>query len=451
MPQPNILFIPVDDLRPQLGCYDHPQMKTPHLDRLAGEGTLFRQAYCQVPVCGASRASLLTGLRPRRTRFLDYLTRVDEDAPGAITLPQHFRENGYETVSVGKVFHHQDDSAERSWVKEPWHPHPSPGERWRNYLTKEAQDLATADEGRGPAFERAEVSDDAYYDGQIADRAIAELARLRGRDAPFFLAAGFIRPHLPFNAPSRYWDQYHEGDIHLADNPYAPQDAPERALHNFGELRSYGNIPDEGPLAEETEHSLVHGYYAATSYVDAQIGRLLRALEDFQLAKNTIVVVWGDHGWQLGEHGMWCKHCNFKTSLNAPMIFRVPDQRGGVSTDAIVEFIDIYPTLCDLAGLPVPSDLPGVSLTPTLEDPDARVKEAAFSRWYDGESVRTDDYLFTEWIAEDGTPEERMMYDHEQDPDENVNIAVRQENDERMREFSEMLGEVRREKDRYDA
>ena len=442
MAQPNILFIPVDDLRPQLGCYGQSQMKTPRLDQLAAEGTLYNQAYCQVPVCGASRASLLTGIRPTRTRFLDYMACVDEDLPGALTLPQHFKENGYETISAGKVFHHRTDSAPRSWDGDPWQPTWRDGDRWRNYLTPEAIELANIENHRGPPFECADVPDNAYFDGQIADRAIAELSTLRCQDKPFFLAAGFLKPHLPFNAPKRYWDLYREGDVNLADNPFAPQDAPDRATHNFGELRQYFNVPKEGPLPAEMAHRLVHGYYACTSYVDAQIGRLLDALEYYHLAENTIVVVWGDHGWQLGEHGLWCKHCNFNTSLNAPMIFRAPDQRGGVRTDAIVEFTDIFPTLSDLAGLAIPEHLDGVSLVSTLDDARARVKDAAYSRYHAGESVRTENFLFTEWCDDDGEPE-RMLYDHDQDGAENVNISERPENAERVARFSAMLEAIR--------
>ncbi|MBS3762012.1 MAG: sulfatase [Planctomycetes bacterium] len=443
MTDTNVLFIPVDDLRPQIGCYGRSQMKTPHLDQLAGEGTLFNQAYCQVPVCGASRASLLSGRRPTRERFVDYLARVDEDLPSARTLPQHFKENGYETISVGKVFHHSTDCAERSWCAEPWRPSSNKGVGWRNYLTPEAIAVAKEEGHRGPPYECAEVPDNAYFDGRIADRAIAELESLKRSDKPFFLAAGFLKPHLPFNAPKKYWDLYGENDVNLADNPFAPEGAPEQALHNFGELRAYFDIPEEGPVPDDMARNLVHGYYACTSFVDAQIGRLLQALRENDLAKNTIVVVWGDHGWQLGEHGMWCKHCNFKTSLNAPLIFRVPDQRGGVKTDAISEFADIYPTLCELTGIDEPDNLAGVSLVSTLDDPDARVKDAAYSRWYGGESVRTENFLFTEWRDENGETEARMLYDHDSDPDENVNVAGNPENAEVVERFSGLLAENR--------
>ncbi|MFW5681971.1 MAG: sulfatase [Phycisphaeraceae bacterium] len=450
MTRPNVLFIPVDDLRPQLGCYGRSQMKTPHMDRLAAEGTVYENAYCQVPVCGASRASLLSGLRPTRTRFVDFLAAVDEDMPGALTLPEHFRHCGYETVSVGKVFHHNHDTGRRSWTREPWHPaQPTGGAprggRWRNYLTPEAQAQARADGKSGPPFECAEVMDNAYHDGQIADRAIHELSRMRGSDRPFFLAAGFLKPHLPFNAPKKYWDLYREDDLSLADNPFAPENAPSQAVHNSGELRNYFDVPKQGPLPESLQRQLVHGYYAATSYVDAQIGRVLRALEDFQFADHTIVCLWGDHGWQLGEHGMWCKHCNFETSLNAPMIFRVPGQKPERRSRAIVEFLDIYPTLCDLADLSIPTHLHGTSLASTIEDEQARVKHAAYSRWYAGESIRTENYLYTQWTRPDGAEESCMLFDHDADPDENVNIATDARHADRIERYNEMLARTRAE------
>ncbi len=442
MRRPNILFIPVDDLRPQLGCYGHPRMKTPHLDALAAEGTLFCEAYCQVPVCGASRASLLTGIRPTHSRFLDYQTSVDVDLPGALTMPQYFKDNGYETISVGKVFHHMDDSAQRSWSVEPWRPD---GGRWRNYITPEAIALDRDNEHRGPPFERADVPDNAYFDGRIADRAIAELHALRGRDEPFFLAAGFLKPHLPFNAPGKYWKLYGEEEVNLADNPFPPRDAPARALHNWGELRNYFDVPRESPLPDDMARRLVHGYYACTSYTDAQIGRLLEALRTYRLEDSTIVVVWGDHGWQLGEHGLWCKHCNFRTSLNSPLIVHVPGQRGGVRTDAITEFVDIFPTLCDLTGLAIPEHLPGMSFAPALDSSDARVKDAAFSRWNRGESVRAENFLYTEWPGENGAGAERMLYDHSSDPDENINVSEHSENAEVIDRLSAMLTGVRNE------
>lgn len=422
--RPNVLFLVVDDLRPQLGCYGRSQMRTPHIDGLASRGVLFRRAYCQVPVCGATRASLLTGVRPLRDRFVNYATWADADLPGAVTLPQHFREQGYFTHSCGKVFHHLPDAAERSWSEPPWAVSGIRGS-WRNYLLPENIARDVSNKNRGPAFERADVPDNAYRDGQIADHAVGQLGRLAARDRPFFLAVGFVKPHLPFNAPSRYWDLYPPEDVHLADNPFAPEGAPPEALHNWGELRAYFDIPAEGPVSEEMARNLVHGYYAATSYTDAQVGRVLGEFDRLGLRESTIIVLWGDHGWQLGEHGLWCKHCNFNTSLNAPLIVSTPDLTGGKDADGLVEFVDVYPTLCELAGLDLPEHLEGTSFGPLMAAPRRNWKPAVFSRYFAGDSVRTDRHLYTEWTDEEGNLRARMLYDHEADPAENVNLADR--------------------------
>ncbi|MFW6189973.1 MAG: sulfatase [Planctomycetota bacterium] len=435
--RPNVLFIVVDDLRPQLGCYGHQQMVTPHIDRLAERGVTFRRAYCQVPVCGATRASLLTGVRPLRDRFTDYKTWVEEDLPDALTLPEHFRKHGYVTLSNGKVFHHRTDTAERSWSEEPWHPNKEGGD-WRNYLLEESTKGAEPG-AAGTPFECAEVPDNAYFDGQIADRTVRDLNRLADVDGPWFLAAGFLKPHLPFNAPKRYWDLYRREDVNLADNPFPPEGAPEQALHNWGELRAYLGIPAEGPLSDDLSRDMVHGYYAATSYTDAQVGRVLRELERLGMRENTAVVLWGDHGWQLGEHGLWCKHCNFNTSLNAPLMVSFAGLGAGAAPSALVEFIDVYPTLCDLAGLPLPDHLQGSSFLPLLEEPEREWKRAVFSRYKAGDSVRTDRYLYTRWTDEQGEMTARMLYDHEADPDENVNVVERLEHEQTVAEVEDIL------------
>lgn len=439
--RPNILFIPVDDLRPQLHCYGQEQSVSPNIDRLAHEGVVFTRPYCQVPVCGATRASLLTGVRPTRDRFVTFRTNSDEDLPNALTLPQHFRNHGYITISDGKVFHHNGDTAERSWSRPPWLPHHDPDETWRNYLLAENKAADVSNDHRGPPFECAEVPDNAYDDGRIADRAIHDLHELAAQDAPFFLAVGFLKPHLPFNAPKRYWDYYRRDDLDLADNPFRPNNAPDEAMHSWGELRHYAGIPHEGPVSEDMAHSLVHGYHAATSYTDAQVGRLLDELDALGLRETTIVVLWGDHGWQLGEHGLWCKHCNFNTSLWAPLIVSAPDMKGEQRCAALVEFVDIYPSLCELAGLPLPDHLEGASFVPVMDDPERPWKQAVFSRYHAGESVRTDRYLYTEWTDDDEKLVARMLYDHESDPGENENISEAQGNAELVAKLSRVLHE----------
>jgi arylsulfatase A-like enzyme len=437
--RPNILFVAIDDLRPQLNCYGHRQMVSPNIDRLAEQGVLFERAYCQVPVCGATRASLLTGARPTRNRFVTFECWADQEYPNALTLPQHFLQEGYTALSVGKIFHHGEDAADRSWSEAPWRPRGKVS--WRDYLLPENVENAAAHNGRGPAFECSDAPDEAYCDGKTADRAIAELQRLSRDDKPFFLGVGFLKPHLPFNAPRKYWDYYKREEVNPADNPFRPEDAPDEALHNWGELRQYFDIPREGPLPEDMARTLVHGYYAATSYMDAQLGRVLDELERLDLHKNTIVVVWGDHGWQLGEHGLWCKHCNFETSLNAPLIFRVPDQMKGSRARGLVEFVDVYPTLCELAGIPLPDHLAGESLLPLLSDASRPGKPAAFSRYLSGDSIRTDRFLYTEWTSPEGDRTARMLYDHDADPDENVNLSERPEHQTTVVTLAQMLHE----------
>ncbi|MGC9502901.1 sulfatase [Baaleninema sp.] len=434
---PNVLAIVVDDLRPQLNCYGHQQMISPNIDRLAAGGMLFERAYCQVPVCGASRASTLAGARPTDTRFVTYKARKDEDLPDVPSWPMTFKRNGYRTISYGKVYHTQNDDSE-SWVEPSWRPWGMWGKD--AYVKQENQEIAIANGGPfGPPVEMAEVADNVYADGKIADRTIKTLDRLKDKPKPFFLGVGFFKPHLPFNAPKRYWDLYDRDEIDLADNPFRPKGAPDKALHNWGELRSYSGIPQEGPVSDETARTLIHGYYACTSYVDAQIGQVLDALDDMGLSDNTIVVLWGDHGWQLGEHSLWCKHANFETSLHSPLLVRGPGVPPGQRTRALVEFVDIYPSLCDLCGIDRPDHLEGASFVPLFQNPDLPWKEAVFSRYNSGESIKSDRYRYTEWRNNQGNLNARMLYDHVEDPGENVNIAEQPEMADIVAELSEKL------------
>ncbi|MEO1979596.1 MAG: sulfatase, partial [Fuerstiella sp.] len=270
-------------------------------------------------------------------------------------------------------------------------------------------------------------------DGHIADAAISKMDDLKNE--PFFLAVGFHKPHLPFIAPKKYFDLYDRDQIALATNPFPPRDAPNFATYNWNDLRHYYGIPDVGPVTEDQARDLKHAYYACVSYTDAQVGRLLQALDANGLRDNTIVVLWGDHGWQLGEHGMWDKHSNFETSTHAPLIIRVPGQQPG-RTKALVEFVDIYPTLCELCALPLDDGLEGHSFAPLLEDPDRDWKSAAFSQYRRvipgygdvgrgmGYSMRTDRYRFTEWLVPGTGFRAYELYDHRVDPDENINLAV---------------------------
>jgi len=436
------LFIAVDDLRPQLGCYGDAHIVSPHIDRLAAAGVVFNRCYCQSPVCGASRASLLSGIRPTRDRHFVWDLHADKQWGAPLSLPRHLREHGYHTISNGKIYHYRDDGR-GSWSEPAWGPK---GE-WlgRGYLLDENRRIAreAATRGIGPAYECADVEDNAYPDGVIADKAIADLQRLEGMDKPFFLATGFLKPHLPFNAPRKYWELYDRDKIELAQNGYRPKDAPNAAIHNWGELRAYHGIPREGPLAEDMARSLIHGYRACTSYTDAQIERVLGELDRLGLRENTIVVIWGDHGWNLGEHTLWCKHCHFKTSLRSTLIVCVPGLHGGAKTEGLTEFVDLYPSLCELTGVPMPEHWEGRSFVPLLREPGRAWKEAIYSRFYDGESVRTDRYCYTEWAQGQGAAYARMLYDQQEDPDENCNISERPESTEIVKELSEKLHRFR--------
>lgn len=441
----NVLFIAVDDLRLQAGIYDQSQMNTPALDKLGSEGVVFSRAYCSVPVCGASRASLLSGLRPTTTRFVNYFTKKDIDAPDVPSLPMWFKEHGYKTLSRGKIYHHVQDDI-NAWSEKPYLP--TVGIGFQSYITEESKKIVESNKTAsapnqiiGPAYEAADVEDNAYPDGMLSDKAIEDLNTFSKTGEPFFLAVGFWKPHLPFNAPKKYWDMYNEADMPLADNPYMPENAPKEAGHQWNELRGmYSGIPQEGPVSDELAKKLIHGYYACVSYTDAQIGKVLSELERLGLAENTIVVLWGDHGWHLGEHGLWCKHCNFDKVLNAPLIVKAPGKAKGAKTNTLVEFIDIFPTLCDLTGLELPAHLDGKSLEPVLQDPGKKHKEAVFSRYIDGESVITEEFLYTTWIK-DGKYISQMLYDHKNDPAENINVAERPDYKKVVEKMNRLLDE----------
>jgi len=392
--KPNILFVAIDDLRPQLNCYGHQQMISPNIDRLASKGTIFERAYCQVPVCGASRASLLTGIRPTKTRFVDYKTQADTDVENVMSLPAYLKSTGYNTISNGKVFHHIDDCSD-SWSDSPWRPLGD----WakRGYLSGGNKKYVAENNGAyGPAYENADVTDNEYSDGKLTDKSIADLKKLKNTNQPFFLSVGYLKPHLPFTAPTRFWDMYNRKDIDLADNPFRPKGAPDAALHDWGELRKYAGIPKTGRLTDDFARTLIHGYYACVSSTDFQVGRLLDEVDRLGLSDNTIIVLWGDHGWNLGEHGLWCKHCNFETSLHSPLILSTPWHKGGQISNALTEFVDIYPSLAELCNLNLPDHLEGKSFVPLLDNPDLSWKEAVFSRYKDGDSIKTDRYRYTE-------------------------------------------------------
>ena len=420
--RPNVLFIAVDDLRPELACYGKQHIHSPNIDRLATGGVLFERAYCMVPTCGASRASLMTGIRPTRRRFVDYLTWAEKDAPGITTMNTHFRQNGYYTLSLGKVFHHPKDNAE-GWSKPAWRPKGIPWYRRPENHELHEKRRKQENRKRGPAWESADVPDNAYADGVLAERALANLRRLNAEDQPFFLAVGFFKPHLPFIAPKKYWDLYDHEKIQLPDNYHVPKDAPKESIHTSGELRAYAGIPAKGAVSNEAARNLIRGYYACVSYTDALIGKLLDELDRLDLADNTIVVLWGDHGWNLGEHTLWCKHSCYETSMQIPLIVRAPGIKGGQRRPGLIESIDLYPSLCELAGLPLPEHLQGRSFATLMKEPIAKWQSVAVGRYRNGDTIRTDTLRFTEYTNTQGQLTSRMLYDHDADPNENMNVS----------------------------
>ena len=459
----NVLFLPVDDLRPYLGCYGSPTAITPNIDRLAARGTVFTRAYCQQAICSASRSSLLTGRRPDTTRIYELQTHFRKHLPDVVTLPQHFKQNGWVTTGFGKVYHGTlDDGA--SWSIPAWKPN---APRWNTpenaaAFEKHQRELKEAgwywdnrprkggkvvQAKKNPSWEAPDVADNELADGKIADAAIEALRTLK--DRRFFLAAGFLKPHLPFVAPKRYFDLYRNTKFTVADNPFPPKGAPKVALHDSGELRSYTDIPKQGAIPDEKALELIRAYYAATSYTDAQMGRVVAELERLGLREKTVIVLWGDHGYHLGDHGLWNKHTNFENAVHAPLIMSVPGQKKpGSRSNALVEFVDIFPSLSEACGIPLTTGLEGTSFLPLLDAPDRPWKKAAFSQYprsapgvgsLMGYSMRTDRYRFTEWAVPAKNFREIELYDYEKDPQENVNVAQQPENAELVKRFTEML------------
>lgn len=422
----NVLLIIADDMRPELGCYGVEEVVTPHIDKLARQATVFHNAYCNIPVSGASRASLFTGMYPRYpNRFTAFDATAEKDCPQALSLPGCFKKNGYYVVSNGKVFHNITDHA-CSWSEAPWRVHPDGyGKDWAEYnkwelwQNEESSRYIHPKTLRGPFCESAAVSDTTYIDGRVARKTIADLRRLKEKKQPFFLACGFWKPHLPFNAPKKYWDLYRREEIPLAQNPYRPKALPKQVTSS-GEIRGYGKFTTTKDEAFQREAK--HGYYACVSYIDAQIGLVLDELERLGLAENTIVVILGDHGWHLGEHGFWGKHNLMNHSTRAPLIVRVPHYKGG-KAPGVVEFVDIYPTLCELCGVLVPEgQLQGKSFVPILQDSEKRTKEYAFVQWQGGYNLVSERYSSTVWLKGDSVVA-RMIFDRQADGAENDNRA----------------------------
>jgi arylsulfatase A-like enzyme len=431
-PRLNVLFIAVDDLRPMLGCYGDTTVQSPCIDAFAATATRFERAYCQFALCNPSRASLLAGRRPETLGVFTLAKFVRDGNPDVVTLPEHFKNHGYETRSYGKIFHvtngnHGDDA---SWSVPAW------PERKR-VAAKPGDPNAPVDETSDHSDDDPAVIVEGPVDGladvKIADRAVAALRELR--DRPFFLAVGFHKPHLPFVAPKADWDRYDPAALPLPANRTLPSGAPAFASNDAAELRRYKGIPQQGPPVTDAEaRHLIHGYHACVSYVDAQLGRVLAELDAAGLADSTVVVLWSDHGYHLGEQGTWTKRTTWEMATRVPLVIRCPN-RGttGASVASIVELLDIYPTLVDLCGLPLPPKLEGRSLAPLLDEPGRDWPHAARSLIAKqaadlggairGRAVRTPRYRWVEWTGQPLQEAVHELYDHDVDPAETRNIA----------------------------
>ena len=484
--RPNVLFIAVDDLKPELGCFGNNIIKTPNIDKLAKRGCLFKKNYVQQAVCGPTRASIMTGMRPDFTKVWDLKTKMRDMNPDILSLPQYFISQGYSTQGIGKIYDVR--CVDKELDKPSWSvPYYKVDKKYYdvntglpalNYyqnpetkqqaetLLKEAIDkgfkgedaITEALKKLKPSIECVDVPDNAYTDGANALEARDILIQLSKKDEPFFFAVGFSKPHLPFVSPKKYWDLYKREEMPLATYQKPSENAVDIAYHNSGELRAYTDINPIVPISKDSvgvtlsidkQRELIHGYYAAVSYTDAQIGIVLKALDSLGLSDNTIIVLWGDHGWHLGDHNLWCKHTDFEEATHAPLIISAPWIKPS-AVNAPTEFVDIFPTLCDLAKVKIPEHLDGKSLVPVMKNPLSFHKEYAVSQYprsgpsaeterlgyanalYMGYSIRTKRYRYTMWLKDkfrtyDSFEESKIygteLYDYQKDPNETKNVV----------------------------
>jgi arylsulfatase A-like enzyme len=486
-PKQNILFIAVDDLKPILGCYGDKTIKTPNIDRLASRGTVFLSNYCQQAVSGPTRASIMTGMRPDHTKVWDLKTKMREANPEIVSLPQYLITQGYSTQGIGKIY---DPRCVDKQIDAPsWSvPYYKTAQKYYfsatgepalgNYQQKETRALAekyqkealangmTQSEANGyaltkirPTVECIEIADNAYDDGANALQAKDILIQLKQQNQPFFFAVGFAKPHLPFVAPKKYWEMYDRNKLAVAPYQEKVKNGVDIAYHAASEIRAYSDIPALLEFTDQKEYSvtlplekqkeLIHGYHASVSYTDAQIGILLHTLDSLGLTENTIVVLWGDHGWHLGDHNLWCKHTNFEQATRSPLIISSPEIKG-TKTGSPSEFVDVFPTLCDLAGVSIPTNLDGKSLVPVMKNPKVYVKPFAVSQYprssnsiekarlgyadgnFMGYSIRDKRYRFTMWLKDNFRSNKPYrnelvvateLYDYQKDPFEKVNVV----------------------------
>ena len=501
--KPNVLFIAIDDLKPILGCYGDKMIKTPNIDRLAKMGTVFMSNYCQQAVCGPTRASLMTGKRPDYTKVWDLMTPMRDVNPDILSLPQYLITQGYSTQGIGKVYDPRDvdkDLDKPSWSVPFFETDadyfdaatgtPVAGQYQSKKSKEQAEKFAKEATAKGlkgkeakqyviervrPTTECLDVPDNAYEDGANALKSKDILITLSKSTQPFFFAVGFHKPHLPFVAPKKYWDLYKREDMPVARFQEKSKNGVDMAYHSGSEMRLYTDIPellsftDQKPfgltLPLDKQKELIHGYYAAVSYSDAQVGILLNTLDSLGLTKNTIVVLWGDHGWHLGDHNLWCKHTNFEQATHSPLMIAAPGFKPNV-TKSMTEHLDIFPTVCDLVGAKIPEVLDGKSLVPLMKNPKATIMEYAVSQYprssvqlekerlgygkanYMGYSIRDNRYRYTIWMGKDfrsNMPFKKELvvgvelYDYKVDPDETVNVV----NDKKYASISKkMEGEM---------
>jgi len=444
--RPNVLMVCVDDLRPELGCYGAGHIVSPHIDRLASQGRLFARHYIQSAVCGPSRCSLLTGKRLWMWDCWGRARRLREEPAQPVSIAHLFRRNGYRTICIGKISHQpggvMDPAQKVHQVPFSWDLATAPVGKWRDpwgaFFCYADGSVREYGYGRNKtdtvAFECADVPDEGYADGLNAQAAIEQLRDLKARGRPFFLAVGFYKPHLPHNAPKRYWDLYDPAKVGLPPDREPPKNVdPAISLHPSFELTTHYAWPGgKGRVTDAQARNQRRAYFACVSYIDAQIGKVLGELQRLGLDRDTIVVLWGDHGWHLGELGIFGKQTNFEVATRSPLIIRVPGMaHPGKPANGLVETIDLYPTLADLCGLEAPDDLPGASLRPLLDDPTHPGKDGAYSffgrRGYFGKTLRTERYRVVEWVHQKTKKVVQVeLYDHQADPGETVNIAAEQ-------------------------
>jgi arylsulfatase A-like enzyme len=470
--KPNVLFIIVDDLKPILGCYGDPFVKTPNIDRFAKEGVVFTNTYCQQAVCGPSRASFLTGMRPDYTGVWDLETEMRNINPEILSMPQFFKQNGYITAGIGKVFDSRsvDENIDKpSWSipfykkSNDYYPKEMGKAKGRYRGVKVLEEIEIYEKIGGakgltgkelsnfikinakPSVESLDIPDNAYIDGATVLHSKDILKVLKENAKPFFFAVGITKPHLPFAVPKKYWDLYNRDEIQLAEFRENANNSPLVAYHRAGELYKYTDIPPIASFSDvnggmelpfDKQKELIHGYYASVSYADALIGKLISTLESLDLKDNTIVTIIGDHGWHLGDHNLWCKHSNFEQATRIPMIFKIPGIKAS-KTSALAEAVDIFPTLCDATGIKIPEQLQGVSLMPILKEIKSKVKDYAVSQYRRGKnmrtfgySIRTERFRLTLWMKDfyrlykpfdEGYIVSGELYDYDNDPLETEN------------------------------